>query len=1331
MANLQRPVIEATGRRTPARGLRGAVGPALLVLALSTPAAGQTLVDAARAADWSRVEAALESGVTVDERQGDGSTALHWATYWDEPSVVARLLDAGADANVATDLGVTPLWAAAEAGNATLARRLLEAGARADAVLPSGESIVMTAAQHGAAEIVEALLAHGADPDRRAGRGQTALMWAAAAGHPEVVRVLLTHGADPDLRSDVRTETVKTTPEPWNPEYVVDIPQGGYTALLFAARSGDVASARWLLDHGADVNDTAPYGTSALVVAAHSGRPDVARLLLERGADPDGAGAGYTALHAAILYKDESLVEALLAHGADPDLAIRSSTPVRRDAADFHLHPSWVGATPYWLAARFSAPGIMRRLAAHGADPLRVHRPVYWPGSLSVRDDRRQVEEGDVTPLMAAVGLGGRSPLVSIERLDRIAESAPVRSTRREPDPDLVEAVTLEVVTVAVGHGVSVHVANAAGDTALHAAAARGDDSVVTYLVEQGADLLARNGRGQTPLDRATESRRGDTTVELLRELTAQAEAETVASRGDAAETGADDGASHQALLQRYCVACHNEEQRRRDLVPVALDAVDLASVGEQPALWESVVRKLRARVMPPAGRPRPDEASYDGFVRWLEDALDRAAEARPDPGRPAVRRLTAAEYRRAIHSLLDLEVDESWLLFPADDTDETGFATNGDMLSVSPALFDRYLSAANRISRLAVGDSSIGPSFASASYSAPRLLYQDDRASEALPFGARGGLTIQHHFPLDGAYEVTIRLRRMIYDYIVGMGRAQQVEVRLDGALVESFTVGDADRHGYPSAYTFFGTIRGDPGWEEYVSRGADAGLTVRFPVRAGPRTLTVSFVQARTETTGILERRLSGFSLSGLGFYDGNAAVERVEVTGPFDAAGPGDTPSRRRIFTCHAEDDSVGADTAASARTCAREILSPLARRAYRRPVTADDLDTLLAFYDEGARESGFERGVQKALERLLVAPEFLYRVERDPAGLAPGEPYRLSDLELATRLSLFLWSDLPDDELLSAAEAGTLSQRDTRQAQTRRLLAAPGASALVEEFASQWLQLKRIRGVAPDADLFYEFDENLRADMERETLLFLESQIREDRGVPELLTARHTFVNERLARHYGLEGVHGERFRRVSVDPGQRGGLLGQASLLTLTSYPTRTSPVLRGKWVLDNLLGMPPAPPPPDVPNLADNHGSRPPQSVRERLEAHRASPACASCHRVIDPLGFALERYDAVGRWRDTSLDGVTVDAAGVLADGTRVDGPAALRAALTAQPEAFVRTVTEKLLTYAIGRSLEPTDQPAVRRIVREAAADGYRWSSIIGGVVESRPFQMRRTES
>lgn len=805
----------------------------------------------------------------------------------------------------------------------------------------------------------------------------------------------------------------------------------------------------------------------------------------------------------------------------------------------------------------------------------------------------------------------------------------------------------------------------------------------------------------------------------------AQAPAASLAPPAAAASVGSPDGA--QAFLDQYCFACHNEALLKRGVVPVTFEALDAADVTTHADVWERIIRKLRARVMPPTGRPRPDHPTYDALVGWLETELDRAAVANPNPGRPAVRRLTQAEYINAIRDLLAIDIDAESLLFPADDVDQHGFETNGGVLSISPALVERYLSAANRISRLALGDPAIGPGFATASYSLPKLLYQDERMSEDLPFGTRGGMAIQHHFPLDGEYVLRIRLRRQVYDYIIGMKTKQKLDVRLNGELVKRFEVGGADSKGYPSAYTFFGMIRGDADWEEYVSVGGDAELEVRFPATAGKRTVEVAFVGTPFEPTGVLERRRpSGFVLSTMDFYHDNAAVDTVTITGPFEATGPGNTPSRQKILTCH---PSAPADE----ESCARQILSTLARHAYRRPVTNADVESLLEFYDAGRNERGFEGGIQLALERLLVDPEFLFWRERDPENATPGMVYRLSDLELASRMSFFLWSSIPDEELLEVAAAGRLHEPTVLEQQVRRMLADARSTALVENFVSQWLQLNRVRGVNPDPDVFFDFDENLRADMERETKLFVESQLREDRGLVELLTADYTFANERLARHYGIETVYGERFRRVPFDQkhDERGGLLGHASLLTVTAYPTRTSPVLRGKWLLDNILGMPPPPPPPDVPPLEEHQVASKTLSMRERMEQHRVNPVCANCHRVMDPPGFALENYDALGRWRTTTEAGTPIDTSGVLADGTEIDGPTTLQEALLTHKEEFVSTVTEKLLMYGTGRGLEYYDQPAVREITRDAAPGNYRWSDVILGVVKSVPFSMRRAET
>ena len=739
---------------------------------------------------------------------------------------------------------------------------------------------------------------------------------------------------------------------------------------------------------------------------------------------------------------------------------------------------------------------------------------------------------------------------------------------------------------------------------------------------------------------------------------------------------------SARATLDRYCVACHNARSLTAGL---ALDGVDPAHVGDEAAVWEKVLRKLRTGMMPPSPRPRPDAATYASLVTYLETALDRAANADPDPGRPAVQRLNRAEYANAVRDLLALDVDAQTLL-PADESGY-GFDNIGDVLTVSPGLLERYLLAAAKISRQALGDPTLRPT--TAIYKTSPLLAQDGRVSEDLPFGSRGGLAVRHHFPLDAEYVVRVALR--------GRSRAgHALEVRLDRERVQRFDLGER------------------------------TPLEVRVPVAAGTRLLGVSFVEA-LERSLPLDGRPPPPPITSFAFtlYPNDPAVERVEVVGPFAGRTPADTASRRAIFTCHPE--APGDETA-----CAEHIVAALARRGYRRPVTAADTAPLLAAYEAGRREGhGFEGGIRWAIEALLVSPKFLFRVEEDPADAAPGAPYRVSDLDLASRLSFFLWSSIPDEVLVDLAARGALRDAGVLERQVRRMLDDPRAQALVENFAGQWLYLRNLRSTAPDAARFPEFDDNLRQALRQETELFVGSQIREDRGVHDLLRADYTFVNERLARHYGMPNVYGNHFRRVSYRDDRRAGLLGHGSLLTVTSYPHRTSPVLRGKWLLENLLGAPPPPPPPDIPELDEPGAAAAPATMRERMAQHRASPGCATCHAKIDPLGFALENFDAVGRWR-AQEDGASapIDASGALPDGARFDGPAAFRDALLREPWAteFATTVTEKLLTYAIGRGLEHYDAPAVRRILRDAEPGGYRWSSLILGIVESLPFQMQR---
>ena len=781
------------------------------------------------------------------------------------------------------------------------------------------------------------------------------------------------------------------------------------------------------------------------------------------------------------------------------------------------------------------------------------------------------------------------------------------------------------------------------------------------------------------------------------------------------------DGAEDfRALLDRYCVTCHNERLRTGNL---ALDATPLDPIRERADVWEKVLLKLEERAMPPPGRrARPEPADYDTAAAWLESALDRAADAAPDPGRPAVHRLNRAEYANAVRDLLGLEIDAPSLL-PADDL-SFGFDNNADLLGVSPALMERYVSAAHKVSRMAVGDRRLRPT--AETYEIARTRVQDLRAGEALPFGSRGGVAVRHRFPLDGEYELRVRLQRDIVGNIYGLTREERIELRIDGEQVAVFRVGGDSDCGRTSLAGYHGCM------------DADDDLVARVAVRAGTRDVGTAFLRRTLAPEGLTPRRVpvSSFILSAAKDPPASEhmAIDQLVVDGPYETAGPGDTASRHRIFACRPGETTpagraIGDGVAEDA--CARRILGTLARRAYRRPATEADVATLMDFYAAGRAESSFDGGIQRALTRLLVDPEFLFRLETDAPGTVPGAAYRLSDLELASRLSFFLWSSIPDDELLDDAGAGRLRDPATLKRHVRRMLADRRSEALVGNFVSQWLHLRNMNRVTPDVNRFPEFDDNLRDALARETELLVASELRADGGVADLLTADYTFVNERLARHYGIPGVYGSRFRRVELGPGApggRGGLLGHGSILTVTSHATRTSPVLRGKWVLENILGAPPPPPPDDVPALDENAPGEPHRSVRERLEQHRANPVCASCHARMDPLGFALEGFDGIGRSR--AADGGTpLDTSATLPDGTAFDGPAELRAALAQRREAFVRTVAARMLTYALGRGLEAYDQPAVRRIVREAAPE-YRWSSLVSGIAQSVPFTMRRSE-
>ncbi|MBZ5577850.1 MAG: DUF1592 domain-containing protein [Acidobacteriia bacterium] len=768
-----------------------------------------------------------------------------------------------------------------------------------------------------------------------------------------------------------------------------------------------------------------------------------------------------------------------------------------------------------------------------------------------------------------------------------------------------------------------------------------------------------------------------------------------------AAPTPSVSGApAYREILDKYCVTCHNQRLKTAGLM---LDNADLGQVPGKAETWEKVVRKLQARAMPPQGAPRPDEATYQRVLSWLEGQLDGAAEAHPHPGRPALHRLNRAEYANAVRDLLSLDVDAASLLPPDDSA--YGFDNISDALGLSPALQEHYLSAAVKIGALAVGDPHV--TAGSDTYRIPQDLSQDQHI-EGLPLGTIGGTQVRQNFPLDGEYVLQAKLYRTNLNIMRGLESGHQVEFTIDGRRVGAAHLGGKD-----DLASLF---------EQPTDTGdaVDARLRFRVPVKAGPHTVTVAFVQ---EPQVAEPDRLQPYLRSSVDNFDwaGRPHLQTLVITGPFQAAGPGDTPSRRRIFVCRPS-------TRDEETPCARRIVSTLARRAYRQPLTAADERRVMSFYEAGRHDGGFEAGIESALQRILASPKFVFRVERDPAELPSGSVYRISDLELASRLSFFLWSSIPDDQLLQTAEHGKLKDPAVLEREVRRMLADPRSEALVANFAGQWLHLRNVPNVLPNSDLFPDFDDNLRQSMRRETELFFESIMHEDRNVLDLLTADYTFVNERLARHYGIPDIYGSRFRRVTLTGEARRGLLGQASILAVTSHAERTSPVVRGKFILENILGTPVPPPPPDVPQLKGNADGEKPRTMREQMAEHRANPACATCHKIMDPVGFALENFDAVGAWR-THEAGGAIDASGVLADGSKVDGVAGLRQAIVSHPDVFVGTMTEKLLTYALGRGLDDHDMPAVRAILRDAAAHGDRFSSLILGIVRSVPFQMRTT--
>jgi hypothetical protein len=760
-----------------------------------------------------------------------------------------------------------------------------------------------------------------------------------------------------------------------------------------------------------------------------------------------------------------------------------------------------------------------------------------------------------------------------------------------------------------------------------------------------------------------------------------------------------------------YCESCHTGPRASGKLNLAALDLSKLDAHGD---VWEKVLRKMRNREMPPAGVPRPSAETYDAIIASIIAERDRVEQLNPNPGRPTLHRLNRAEYVNAIRDLLAVDVDVSETL-PTDDAGY-GFDNIGDVLSVSPVLLEGYLSAARRISRSAIGDRNAEAVLSN--YELPRFLIQNERMSEDLPLGSRGGVAVRHEFPLDAEYVLRIRLQKNGYTYTLGTEHARQIDVRIDGQKIKQFTVGgdyDGKRPNAPSSF-------GQGVYERYLIN-ADSHLELRFPAKAGSHLVQVTFPDTTSEPEGIYQPPIADYSYAmSYGRQDMEPAVAGLTIGGPYAAKGLGDTPSRARIFTC--KPANAGEEDA-----CAKQILSILMHRAYRRPVTDADVQDTMAFYQSGRSDGDFEAGIETAIQRILVDPEFLFRIERDPQNVAAGEAYRISDLELASRLSFFLWSSIPDDRLLNLAETGKLSEPATLDAEVKRMLADERAQALVKNFAGQWLYLRNVQQIWPNPDFFPDFDANLRDSFQKESEMFFQSVISEDRSVLDLVSADYTFLNERLARHYAIPNVYGSHFRRVALNDENRKGFLGQGSILTVTSYATRTAPSIRGKWLLENVLGTPPPPPPANVPSLAEKGpNDHQVQTMRQQMEQHRANPACAACHKFMDPLGFALENFDATGKWRTTE-NGSTIDASGVTPDGFPLQGPADLRDYLMSRPDQFVTTLTEKLLTYALGRGVEEYDHPVIRRIVRESKPDDYKWSSIVLAITKSAPFQMRRS--
>lgn len=770
----------------------------------------------------------------------------------------------------------------------------------------------------------------------------------------------------------------------------------------------------------------------------------------------------------------------------------------------------------------------------------------------------------------------------------------------------------------------------------------------------------------------------------------------------------------YQNTINQYCVGCHNDTLKT---AAFSLQNVNTSNLGADGEQWEKVLRKLRAKAMPPSGMPRPNDDTYESFVSFLETGLNQYASQNPEPGRPSMRRLNRTEYVNAIRDLFAVDIDGNTLL-PADAA-MFNFDNIGSVLTLSPLLIERYIAAARKVRNKALGDPDISPAFEY--YTLAQALKQDERMNDDMPFGSRGGIAVRHQFPMDGEYVIQVTLQRNYRDYIRGMtNRPHQLDIRMNDERLKLFTVG-GQKFG-KSSQLYSTSAQGDIRQEAY-ERYSDQSLEIRIPVKAGEQLITASFLQDIFLAEGPLYPEHTMYDYTQ--FKGGNPGVRTLAIGGPYDVRGAGETASREKVLICSPQGNKD--------LDCARTVLSSLARKAYRRSPTDKEVDVLMGFFDQGVAKGGFEEGIGVAIERMLAGPEFLFIAEKVPANLAEGELYTLPDLEFASRLSFFIWSSIPDDELLSAAESGNLKDPRVLEQQVRRMLDDPRSIALTKNFASQWLTLGKLNVAAPDIDIFPYFDDNLREAFRTETELFIDHIMREERPLLEMLMADYTFINERLAGHYAIPNVYGNHFRMIKFEDERRGGLLGQGSILTVTSYANRTAPTIRGKWILENILGVPPPPPPPNVPGLKDKNEAGVILTMRQRMEMHRANPVCASCHKIMDPLGFALENYDAIGKWR--TVDGASaakIDSTGALPDGTPFEGPSELKEVLTDKRQYdFVFTFVEKMLTYALGREIRHTDAPTIRSIIDETKDQQHSLSSLIVEIVNSSSYQTRRVSN